>query len=198
MSTGSFLPIFTVLMINRFQHIFHSAVIALVMAGFVAHLAQPFSSQAKKNAFTQWLNHNVVASGNESELKLRNTIRELPDQANDFWVLVQQASKLVADHKDDFRIQFSFSDAEERNVSSWLIGQWNVFETHKPGANAILPEFSKPFHRWLSASPHTSLFTSIGDTDNTFGLASRISAATTGIQSIALLPLAGGISINAP
>ncbi len=168
------------------------------MAGFVAHLAQPFSSQAKKNAFTQWLNHNVVASGNESETKLRNSIRQLPEQSNDFWVLVQQASKLVADHKDDFRIQFSFSDPEERSASSWLIGQWNVFENHKTGANAILPEFPKPFYKWLSAGSFQTAGIPSTIAQNFGTSESEISAFAPTILSIALIPLAGGISINAP
>ncbi|MCC5940153.1 MAG: hypothetical protein JJU37_01315 [Balneolaceae bacterium] len=183
---------------SRFSHILRSLTIALVMAGFVAHLAQPFSSQAKKNAFTQWLNHNVVASGNESETKLRNSIRQLPEQSNDFWVLVQQASRLVADHKDDFRIQFSFSDPEERSASSWLIGQWNVFETHKTGTNAILPEFPKPFYKWLSANSFHSVSIPSADVHKNGSLFSATSLFIGNITSIALIPLAGGTSINAP
>lgn len=183
---------------STLSHIFRSLTITLVMAGFLSHLAQPFSSQAKKNAFTQWLNHNVVASGDESEIKLRNSIRELPGQANDFWVLVQQASKLVADHKDDFRIQFTFSGSEEQRVSSWLIDQWNVFETHKTGANAILPEFSKPFYKWLSANPFTTAITPAADTKLKHRSISEQSAGINGISLLSLIPLVSGISINAP
>jgi len=54
------------------------------MAGFMVHLIVPFSSSAQKIAFTQWLDQNVVVTGNESEVKLRNSIRELPEQSGDY------------------------------------------------------------------------------------------------------------------
>lgn len=182
---------------SRFSHIFRSLTITLVMAGFIAHLAQPFSSQAKKNAFALWLNQNVVASGNENETKLRDSIRQLPEQANDFWILVEQASRLVADYKDDFRIQFSFSDPGQRSVSSWLVGQWNVFENHKTGANAILPEFPQPLHKWLSSNPVHSVASPAADALK-FSAPQYASVFTGNVLSPFLIPLASGISINAP
>ncbi len=184
---------------NHLSHIFRSLTISVVMAGFMAHLIMPFSSHAQKTAFTQWLDHNVVASGNENEIKLRNSIRELPEQSGDFWILVQQASELVANHKEDFRIHFSLSDGfEHHHITSWLIGQWNVFQNHQTGNNAILPEIHQPVFKWISSNGFSS------------AIQPRVAKADMFIQSfslfqipsipraISLIPLESGISINAP
>ena len=199
MSTGSFLPIFIILMKINFPHIFRSLTVSVLMAGFLAHLMMPFSSHAQKTAFTQWLDHNVVASGNESEIKLRNSIRELPEKSGDFWILVQQASQLVADHKDDFRINFSISDADEhQQVTTWLIGQWNVFQNHQTGSNAILPEIHQPFNKWISPNAFASSTISIPAKDLANRFLLRNEFPFEFIPSRSIIPLASGISINAP
>jgi hypothetical protein len=170
------------------------------MAGLLAHMMLPFSSQAQKTAFTQWLDHNVVASGNENEVKLRNSIRELPEQSGNFWILVQHASELVANHKDDFRIGFSFSDNEKQpqRVSTWLIGQWNVFQNQQTGQNAILPEITQPFQKWISGNTHLSaaLHRTAGPL---FDLRKFVAVPVLDtVPGKSLLPLISGISINAP
>jgi hypothetical protein len=184
---------------NAFSHIFRSLTISVLIAGLLAHMMIPFSSQAQKNAFTQWLNHNVVASGNENEIKLRNSIRELPEQSSNFWVLVEQASELVANHKEDFRINLSFPDSEEsQQVSAWLIGQWNVFQHQKTGQNAILPEISQPLHKWISVNSFSSVSTS-RITDRLSDLRPGfIAPLLETVPGRSILPLVSGISINAP
>lgn len=166
----------------------------------MAHLILPFSTQAQKTAFTQWLNQNVVTSGSETEIKLRNSIRELPEQSRDFWSLVEQASELVAAHKDGFRIHFAVPDDESQpqRVSSWLVGQWNMYQNHKTASNAILPELTQPVFKWISAS--TSLFTVSPQTTGRYirqnsTLLHNYNYFT---RPVHLIPLAGGISINAP
>ncbi len=188
-----------VLMKNHLSHIFRSLTISVVMAGFMAHLIMPFSSHAQKTAFTQWLDHNVVASGNENEIKLRNTIRELPEQSGDFWILVQQASELVANHKEDFRIHFSFSDGfEHHHMTSWLIGQWNVFQNHQTGTNAILPEIHQPVYKWISSNGFSSaLQPCLTKVLSQFQEFSIIQLPIIP-RAISLIPLESGISINAP
>lgn len=169
------------------------------MAGFLAHLIMPFSSHAQKTAFTQWLDHNVVASGNENEIKLRNSIRELPEKSGDFWILVQQASQLVADHKDDFRINFSFSDSDEhQQVTTWLIGQWNVFQNHQTGTNAILPEIHQPFNKWISPNAFGSTTLSIPAKEQFNRYVVKNEFLFEFIPVLAIIPLESGISINAP
>ena len=170
------------------------------MAGFMAHLILPFSSQAQKNAFTQWLNQNVVTTGNETEIKIRNSIRELPVQSNDFWSLIQQASELVATHKDGFRIHFAFPDHEDQSqrVTTWLIGQWNVYQNHKTANNAILPEIVQPVFKWISAN---NILQAVTPQNSERFLRQDILNSIRKnlfIRPVHLIPLAGGISINAP
>jgi hypothetical protein len=185
---------------TNMSHIFRPVVISVLMTGFLAHLILPFSSHAQKNAFTQWLNYNVVTSGSETEIKLRNTIRELPEQSHDFWSLVQRATELVAAHKDGFRIHIAFADHEEhpQRVTTWLIGQWNVYQNHKTATNAILPEIVQPVFKWISSNgiPDAVLHQNTGDYHS---LSSLVSVPKNlFLQPAYLIPLAGGTSINAP
>jgi len=185
-------------MIERFSHITRLLIIGILFTGFSAHLAIPFFGDAKKTAFTQWLNHKVVASGDSAEAELRDRIKKLPKEASNFWMLVQDASKLISDHEDDFRIGPFSSDKENERVSSWLIGQWSSFNSHNSSPNAVLPEIVKPFQKWISQSdtgylsqrlhsfslPAPYLFT------EQLYLNDRI--------VLRLPPLISGISINAP
>lgn len=200
MSTGFKLPIFISLMKIVKPHIFRTFTISLLMAGFMAHLLMPFSSSAQKTAFTKWLDHNVVASGNENEVKIRNIIRGLPDQSGDFRVLVQQASELVSKHRNNFKIHFSFEDNEEKQrVSSWLIGQWNVFQNHQSGRFAIFPEGQLSMNKWISPnsfSTTTVLYSSLKLIRYHSFFGSDLTVDDWNNRF--LIPLKNGISINAP
>lgn len=168
------------------------------MAGFTAHLLVPFFGDVQKTAFTQWLDQNVVASGSDTELKLRHTIRELPKNSSDFQALVKEASELVANHKDGFRIAPFTSEDNENEVTSWLIGQWSAFKHQQNGSNAILPEIIKPIQKWLTQTGisfqgiQTVTDLKLPDT-NYFSILSDF----TDFKQV-LSPLVFGISINAP
>ena len=171
------------------------------MAGFMVHLIVPFSSSAQKAAFTQWLDHNVVSTGNESELKLRNSIRQLPGQSGDLWVLIQQASELVKNNREDFRIHFAFDDSdheEQQRVSSWLVSQWSVFQNHQDASNAVLPEIPQPIYKWLTLnSQNSGIFTQTVPKLFDLSQAEFGNKTSVWIQK-AITPLKSGISINAP
>lgn len=181
-----------------FSHIFRSGVISVLMVGFLAHLVLPFSSHAQKASFTQWLDHNVVSSGDENELKLRDSIRKLHEQSADFWILVQEASELVSSHKEEFRLLSSLPDQADSQVTSWLIGQWNVFQDHQTGTNAILPDASQSIQKWISLN---------NSSKSTFGAAQDQTPLDLFVTDLhpytpaadrTITPLESGISINAP
>lgn len=167
----------------------------------MVHLIVPFSSSAQKIAFTQWLDQNVVVTGNESEAKLRNSIRELPEQSGDLWILIQQASELIKNNKEDFRIHFTFDDSEHQEhqrVSSWLVSQWSVFQNHSDASNAVLPEVSLSINKWLTFNGHSNgVFTH--SVPKIFDLIQAdFGIRASGWIQNALSPLKSGISINAP
>ncbi len=168
------------------------------MAGFTAHLLVPFFGDVQKTAFTQWLDQNVVASGNDTELKLRHSIRELPKNSSDFQALVKEASELVANHKEDFRIAPFTAEDDENQVTSWLIGQWSAFKHQQNSTNAILPEIIKPIQKWLTQTGisfqgvESSSDLRLPDADYNL-----VSSVFTDFKRI-LPPLVFGISINAP
>ncbi|NBC65871.1 MAG: hypothetical protein GVY07_09490 [Bacteroidetes bacterium] len=185
---------------NRIDHIIRSVTITCLMAGLLAHLVVPFSSQAQKTAFTRWLNYNVVASGNESEIKLRNTISELPEQSGDFLGLVREASELVANHKDHFKIfDFDKDTGESDNPpeSNWLIDQWNNFQNQKSGFNSVLIESVKILSKWIPNSPGFSSFKGHFDKYQT-KIPPKLFFYSFRASTDLIQPLSSGISINAP
>ncbi len=181
-----------------FTHIYRSAIILILMTGFLAHLLLPLSSHAQKTAFTRWLDHNVVATGDENEVKLRNTIRQLSEQSHDFLILVQEASQLVANHKDEFRIYASLPESSHSQVSTWLISQWNVFQHQKTGMNAILPDATQPIQKWFSTQNFSKYLSSPEVTSALlFNNFFEVLPEPFTIRE-AIVPLINGISINAP
>lgn len=201
MSDDCDLPIFNARMNSLLSHTIKAATIYLLMVGFMVHLIVPFSSSAQKIAFTQWLDQNVVVSGNESEAKLRDSIRELPEQSGDLWILIQQASELIKNNKDDFRIHFAFDDnehEEQQRVSSWLVSQWSVFQNHSDTNNAILPEINPAINKWLTLNSQSNgFFTQAVPKMFDLSKADFGNRASVWIQN-AISPLKSGISINAP
>lgn len=183
---------------QRFTHILNLAVIGTLIAGMLSHLLFPLFGDAQKTAFTQWLDQNVIATGGETELKLRSAIRELPKNTADFQSLVQEASQLIATHKEDFRIAPFASEEEHKNVSSWLIGQWSVFKLQQNGVNAILPEVVKPIQKWISESDFNLSSTAPANTATLQRSEYFIEIITPVFLNRALSPLVSGISINAP
>ena len=183
-----------------FSHIFRSVTISALMAGFMAHLVLPFSSHAQKTAFTQWLDHHVVATGDENEIHLRKTIRELPERAGDFWGLLLEASDLVINHQEDFRIRPFLPEnrTEETHRPLWLIGQWKLFQHQQTGTNAILPEIPQPVQKWISSNNISPLPFSLTEKRAIRDLADEIVPPFTLLPDRAIIPLVNGISIHAP
>ncbi|MEX0823880.1 MAG: hypothetical protein WD008_05785 [Balneolaceae bacterium] len=189
---------FVDLMKNKFSYIFNPAIISILVGGFLAQLALPFSATAKNQAFTQWLDHNVVASGGENEVHLRNSIKNLPQHSSDFRMLLDKATVLVNSHKENFKIQPFFPVDEENEVSTWLIGQWNVFQHQKTTSNAVVPKLTKVLQKWLPdlSGPHAS-----GSSENqiySLTVPVFLSPQTFGLQQKLLSPFISGTAINAP
>jgi len=112
--------------------------------------------------------------------------------------LIQQASELIKNNKEDFRIHFAFDDGEHQRVSSWLVSQWSVFQNHSDNNNAVLPEINLTINKWLTLNSHINgVFTN--SVPKMFELiqADFGNRASIWIQN-ALSPLKSGISINAP
>lgn len=168
------------------------------MAGFLAHLLGPFSSHVQKTAFTRWLDYNIVSSGSENEVKLRNTIKQLPEKADDFGILVKEASELVASNSDQFKIPISKnSDKDKEQGSIWLIGQWNIFQNQQSGFNSVLVESLKVLSTWTPQ--HLEISTPAGKTSISHYSISQKFIYDSGFGiAVYLRPLISGISINAP
>ena len=198
MSTAGHLTIFDSLMINRFSHIVRTSIVTFLVAGMLAHLFVPFTSHAKKTAFTQWLNQSVSASGEESELELRNAIRKLPEQTSDFRVLVEQASQLIASNKDEFKLNAAFPASTDDQVTSWLVSQWNVFQQQQTGTDALAPETSVPGQKWLNSNNFSKSIVGFSKKLDIYNRGIAVNYFFPQVQRNLLEPLISGISINAP
>ncbi|TVQ66820.1 MAG: hypothetical protein EA360_04880 [Balneolaceae bacterium] len=183
---------------KRVLHTGRHLIISLLLTGFLAHIMMPLSSHAKKTAFTQWLDQNLVASGDENEIRLRNTIRQLPGQSDTFNALITEASKLVSNYRNEFKINFSFEENHEDLIlTNWLIGQWNAFQHHQSDKQAVLTDLSTLLHKW-SLQQNNFVFSAFPTGSMTTGLVPKLSLIHTIYSSLILKPLIGGVSINAP
>ncbi|PWN05351.1 hypothetical protein [Rhodohalobacter mucosus] len=188
-------------MFDRFLHIYRTAVIGFVMAGFLSHLFLPLSGQAKKTSFTRWLSHNVVETGDENESKVRDSIRKLPDQTGDFSLLLKEASQLIASHKEVFRLSaHSGSETElpsDQNPS-WLIEQWNDYHHQSSQMNGFLNESGKIFLKWHDSGNGWNSLSGFNIHLNHESESVTAISHAGAEPSSAPSPLAFGISINAP
>ena len=185
-------------MINYLSQITRLVIIGILFAGFSAHLAVPFFGDAKKTAFTQWLNNKVISTGEASEFELRDQIKKLPDQASNFWMLVQDASQLISNNEDEFRIGPLSSSEEDQKVSNWLIGHWSFFNSHNSSKDSVIPEFRSFVQKWMlqqSSGQKSDLIPVKSDTQ--FAEYSIYISLKT-FYNCFLAPLISGISINAP
>ena len=185
-------------MLKKSLHTARQLLISLLLTGFLAHMMMPLSGYAKKTAFTQWLHQNLIASGDDNEIRLRNTINELPAQSDSFNALLLKASRLVKDYSDEFNIRFSFQDHDdEPMISSWLAGQWNASQHQQNSKVALLtdgmPLLTKctfQLSDFSSASRRTEL--------QPAPILFEYSISSMGHPSFISKPLSGGVSINAP
>lgn len=186
------------MMKDRISHIIRLAIIGILFAGISAHLMSPFFGDAKKTAFTQWLNQNVVTTGDDSKFDLRNRIKQLPEEAPNFWGLLQDASRLIADHKDDFRFGPFTSASDDGNVSSWLIGQWSFYNNQSSDTDAVLNEIRSSIYKWIShvSNGHSHTLRHFLPQLSMPAPSGIIGIFTISAHSVS--PLISGISINAP
>jgi len=181
-------------------HITKPFLCGLIIFSLLGHLAIPFSSQAKKAAFTNWLSHNVITSDSRSEQELRDTILDLPSHSQNFEILVKQASELIANHKENFRFNLGIpiSDGADQRMSTLLIDQWSVFNSHKTGQVAVIPDLFKSVNKLL---PSKTMFPATPGFTSEALLRPRISINVSGHYNppvVTVVPLISGYSIHSP
>ena len=182
------------------KHIAKPILCGLIIFSLLGHLAIPFSTQAKKTAFTHWLSHNVISSGSHSEQDLRDTILELPSHSQNFEILVRQASELISNHKDKFKFNLGhpFRDGSDHRMSTLLIDQWSAFNSHKTGQLAVIPDLLNTVNKWL---PSKTVFPSTSGLVSGSLLRPQVSTVINSQYqppAAAVVPLASGYSIHSP
>jgi hypothetical protein len=169
---------------------------SLLGLGMVAHFAIPLSSQAQKTSFINWLSQNVV-SETTAQSDVRVSIRQLPYQTEDFSLLLAEASQLVANNHNEFRIpKQRKAEVPASNLGQWLIDQWSAHNQHnKP--NAVLPDVVQPYPKWTVQLDHFSALQNNSKLlfSSDFKVQSEILKV---VFNRFLTPLLSGVSINAP
>lgn len=169
---------------------------SLLGLGMIAHFAIPLSTQAQKTSFVNWLSQNVITAAT-TQSDVRDSIRQLPYQTENFSLLLAEASQLVANNQTDFRIpKQRKAEVPASNLGQWLIDQWSAHNQHnKP--NAVLPDVVQPYPKW---TVQLVLFSALQNNSKPFfSIDFKVQKETLQvIFSRFLTPLLSGISINAP
>jgi hypothetical protein len=180
------------------NHYINWTISLLLTLGLAANVSLPYSSNAQKTAFTQWLDRNVVGNGDEGESAIRSHIRELPHRHDSFPLLLEQATLLVVNHINDFNLPLEKKNTDTGLIGIWLFEQWSQYQDESGSMNALIPEVLKPGLKWLihNNTFNTAIFAteaSIPKADFTDSLDKILYI----IQSLPI-PFLSGISINAP
>jgi hypothetical protein len=179
-------------------HIMKWAVSLLLTLGMVAHLAIPYSSEAQKNAFAQWLDRNLVENDNERESTIRSDIRQLPSQHESFPLLLEQASMLVVNHSSNFKLPVEQKNGDFGAVGIWLIEKWTQHQEEAGSMDALLPDTLKSSLKWLLQN---NSLTATAGTFSTNPLHAVFSESLNEVLYVAQrlpIPFLSGVSINAP
>ncbi|MEX2584941.1 MAG: hypothetical protein WD315_01025 [Balneolaceae bacterium] len=179
------------------QPLLHWSLNLLLLAGFAAHLFSPVSGQVQKSAFAQWLDQNLVVNGEESEQDLRNHIRQLPSQYEEFPRFLEQATLLVLANQNDFQLppqKRHDTDAPESGL--WLLEAWTKQRDLPGRMSATISDFASQIQKWIvqGYSPQTADANKPVLSIHKGSVTSLFSADSDQIVSTLL----GSIRINAP
>lgn len=177
-------------------------ILLLLLAGFAGQLVLSFSAPAKKASFASWLNYNVITGDDYQELFLKNEIKVLSSEADDFSGLVQIASRYVLENRDKFQIPLSSENGDDqknsKNIKSWLIDQWTQFQKNMSGQEALKYETNHLYPRWLNQGFNfvKTIFNDLAEI--LFNSKKELLLPGIAIIQTSPIPFLSGISINAP
>jgi len=175
----------------------HWSVSFLLLLGLTAHLLTPASGKVQKSAFAQWLDQHLVTDGGESEQSLRVHIRQLYSQYDEFPNFLKQATRLVQENRNDFRLPPRESREDTQENSLWLLQTWNLQRDLPGKMSASLIDPVKPVIKWVvSNHPFQGVPSPSGLAPGQL-LIQTMPTLPAAINRF-LTPLLSGMSINAP
>ena len=191
---------------------YHRLISALLIPMLMAQLLLPFTGNLQRSAFVSWLDQSLVdvqgnllrpvhSSTNEissvDHRVLRSKIRALSLEAGDLPTLIREASLLVSEHNEQFRISLPTNKDSEKPAEGLLFRQWNWFSHQKNSVNGVIPELFKPLGTWMPAWYGYSRAALDGDS---FGRDAAYLIHATNLFSdiLWLRPFLSGLSIHAP
>lgn len=184
---------------KKIPHIFKSGLAYLLAVSMLCHIIVPFSVQANKAAFSFWLSNNITIQS-ESEIHLRDSILQLSDRSPSLYALVEEASELVRNHQDKFHLNLPLpaEESSSRTVTFLLLDQWSAVNTQRGVQDAILPDITQNFQKWIHPPLVSILFNKEFLRDGVLELFTEYFINPARHLFYLLIPLSGGISINAP
>src|SRR5690625_6216608 len=95
-------------------------------------------------------------------MHFRDSILQLSDRSPSLYALVEEASELVRNHRDKFHLNLPMpaEESSSRTVTFLLLDQWSVVNTQRGVQDAILPEITQTFQKWIHP-PLVSILLSI-------------------------------------
>ena len=104
------------------------------------HLLSPIQEKETQNAFTSWLDSQLLSD----DADVRTELEELSNENDAFDSVIRKASKLVKAHSDDFKLPITEEESSEDQVYHLLLSQWNAFQNSGNGmSKAVFIEQGK-------------------------------------------------------
>lgn len=183
---------------NWYRNSFVSWSVSLILLiGLATHLVSPASDKVQKSAFAQWLDQSLATGDRESGQGLRDHIRELYSQHDAFPNFLKQATQLVLENRNEFRLPHADSGEDADRHSLWLLQTWTLQRDLPGKMSTLLNDPVKPVMKWAPVhQPFAGVALPAGSA-RSFSLSMPLPELPAAI-SRALTPFLSGISINAP
>ncbi|MEX2602544.1 MAG: hypothetical protein WD355_12900 [Balneolaceae bacterium] len=119
----------------------------LLVLGMAFYISFPYSSQAQKTAFAEWLNESIISGESDNESVIRDQLRRLPYQSESFDSFLHQASLLISSNKTDFGLPVDSDSTEPKEFGQWLYTQWTL-QQDSATSGAVVPDTIQPTPKW--------------------------------------------------
>lgn len=166
----------------------------LIWTGFTLYMVQPTQAKQSSQAFASWL---CTMAKSTDGADLQKELQNLRKSGHHLDKIIKEASRIVSSNNGKFDFLFTKSAASQQLYQLLLI-EWSQFQTGNAMASIPSQYTAKPIPVLLdkmssvgSAVAHVKTFTAVfGDKGQYLGPHQVLRQA--------VVPLAGGIAINAP
>jgi hypothetical protein len=123
------------------SHITRWITLVTVITGMALYLVRPVESQYSRNSFARWI--ESLQSNQDLSNDLKIELQELRAFEGDFQLMVQEASRLIEEYDEQFKLPFPLDAAPSDALPKQLITEWNFYYQLGDLLDGIPPESLK-------------------------------------------------------